>query len=214
MDLEAQMKRNPMYLLCFAAALSLSLASLAPAQSLGQALGNALNQFFNPQNEAASVDQLRSFDRFLQYHQEIATELGERPERVNDREYVEHHPELREWLERHPEAARTFSANPDEFMRDERHYRYYNQDFQSGDRNRGEMAHFDWFLDGHPEIRSDLMRRPELANRGEYLEHHPELREFLERHPEIRERLQDHPREFMDREARLDEQRNDRYERQ
>jgi hypothetical protein len=52
---------------------------------------------------------------------------------------------------------------------------------------RGEMAHFDWFLDSHPEIRSDLMEPPELASRDFYLDHHPELREFLQRHPMVRE---------------------------
>ena len=85
----------------------------------------------------------------------------------------------------------------------ERHFQTYESDFASGDTRRGELAHFDWFLDSHPEIRSDLMRRPGLALRGEYLENYPDLRAFLDRHPVVRDELRDDPRGFMDREQRL-----------
>ena len=197
------MNRSPIYALLLATALPLAFTPLARAQSVGQVLGRALNQFLNPQNEAASEEELRSFSVFMRDHPEVARDLRERPERVNDRWYLDRHPELTDWLDQHTDAAGAFRNKPDEFMAEERHFQYYSQDFESHDNRRGEMAHFDWFLDSHPEIRSELMRQPELASRDFYLDHHPELREFLQRHPMVREQLRDNPQQFMDREARF-----------
>ena len=198
------MKRSSIYALLLAAAMPLSFAPLARAQSAGQILGNALNQFLNPQNEAASEDQLRSFSYFMQNHPDVAQDLRARPDRVNDHWYLDHHPDLRQWLDHHPDAASTFRSNPDEFMTEERHFEYYNQDLASGNHRRAELAHFDWFLDSHPDIRNDLMRRPELADNDSYLDRHLELRHFLRDHPEVRQQLRDNPQAFMDREARLE----------
>jgi len=179
---------------------------LARAQSVGQALGQALGQFFSPQNEAASMDELRSFDHFMQDHPEVAHELRQRPDLVNHRDFVDGHPAFRDWLNGHPGAANAFLENPDGFMSQERHFQHYNEDFSSGDLRRGELAHFDWFLDSHPEIRHALMRHPELALSDRYLGDHPDLRAFLDRHPVVRDDLKNDPRGFMDREARLESQ--------
>ena len=180
------------------------------AQSFGEALGHAIGgafvQFASPQNESASMEQLRRFDHFLQEHPRIARELSERPGRVNDPRYRDDHPELRDWLRDHPQVADLLRENPDGFMDRERHFQQYNGDFTSGDTRRGELAHFDWFLDSHPEIRRDLMHRPELALRDEYLDHHRDLRAYLDKHPAVRQTLRDNPRDFMDREARLNSQ--------
>lgn len=198
------MKRNGIFTPLILASSILIAVPMVHAQSVGQALGQALTQFFAPQNESASMDQLRKFDHFLQDHPEIARELRQRPRLVNDRDFVDHHPVLRDWLNDHPETATAFRENPDAFMDRERHFQQYNGDFASGDTRRGELAHFDWFLDSHPEIRSDLMRRPELALHDEYLNNHPDLKVFLDRHPAVRDQLRDNPKGFMDREARLE----------
>lgn len=198
------MKPNRMFPVLVLAGSMLVLAPLAKAQSVGQQIGQALGQFFNVQNEAASEDQLRSFNHFLQNNPDTANDLWRRPELVNDRDFVENHRELRDWMHDHPDAANALRANPDAFMERERHFLYYERDFTSGDVRRGELAHFDWFLDSHPEIRHELMRRPELALRDDYLDNHPELRTFLDRHPVVREDLRNDPRGFMDREERLE----------
>lgn len=200
------MKRNQMFSLFVLALSVLMFVPVARSQSVGQVLGQSLSQFFAPQNESASMDQLRSFDHFLRNNPDTARELQQRPERVNDRDFVDHHPALRDWLRDHPEAAAAFRENPDGFMDRERHFQRYNDDFASGDERRGEMAHFDWFLDSHSEIRHDLMRRPELAQSDRYLDDHPDLKAFLDRHPIVRDKLRDDPRSFMDREARLENQ--------
>ncbi len=198
------MKTNRTFPLIVLAGSVLVVAPLTRAQSVGQALGRALGQFFSGQNETASEDQLRSFNHFLHNDPDTAAELQRRPELVNDRGFVDHHPALRDWMNSHPDAAEAFRDNPGAFMNQERHFQYYERDFASGDTRRGELAHFDWFLDSHPEIRDDLTRRPELALRANYLDNHPELRAFLDRHPVVRDELRDDPRGFMDREARLE----------
>jgi hypothetical protein len=198
------MKRNWMFPLLVLAGSALLVVPAARAQSVGQKLGNALNQFLAPQNEAASMDQLRDFNHFMQDHPEIARDLRQRPGIVNDRGYVDNHPALRDWLNDHPSAAAAFRENPDDFMARERHFDQYSNDFSSGDTRRGELAHFDWFLDSHPEVRTDLMRHPDLALSDRYEADHPELRAFLDRHPIVRDDLRNDPRGFMDREQRLE----------
>lgn len=203
------MRRNQIFPLLVLGGSTLIFVPLARAQSAGQVLGRALGQFFSVQNETASEAQLRSFDHFLQNHPDAARELRRRPERVNNPEFVNRHPALRDWLNNHREAANVFRENPDQFMDQERHFQYYDQDFVSGNTRRGELAHFDWFLDSHPAIRRDLMRRPELVQRHRYLNDHPDLRAFLDRHPIVRDELMNHPRDFMRREARLENRQNE-----
>jgi len=197
------MKRNPTLWLILVAVSTLAFGPAASAQSSGQAMGQVLNQFLGTENEAASQAELRSFNHYLQQHPDTARRLWEKPDRVNDPDFVGRHDDLREWMTNHPNAANALRENPQQFMAEERHFQSYDQDFNSGDERRGELAHFDWFLDSHPEIRQDLMSRPELATRDSYLGDHPALRNYLERHQAVRDMLRDHPREFMDREAQL-----------
>jgi hypothetical protein len=150
-----------------------------------------------------SVREFQSFDRFLHDHPWIAKKLWEKPQRVNDRDFLNDNREIKQWLEDHPAAARAFHDDPAGFMERERHFQVYGGDFRGGDDWRRSLARFDWFLDGHPDIRYDLMRQPELIDRRDYLEHHRDLREFLDRHPDLGREIQEHPREFMEREARF-----------
>ncbi len=198
------MKPNRIFAVVVLASSTLIAAPLVDAQSVGQQIGQALGSFFGVQNEAASEDQLRSFNHFLQRNPDTARDIWRRPELVNDRGFVDNHPELRDWMSNYPEAANELRANPDAFMDRERHFQYYEHDFSSGDVKRGELAHFDWFLDSHPEIRHELMRRPELALRDDYLDNHRELRAFLDSHPAVRDYLRNNPSGFMDREERLE----------
>ena len=104
----------------------------------------------------------------------------------------------------HPAAASALQSDPQEFMDRERHFEAYGSDFDSQDGRRADLARFDWFLDSNPEIRRELIKRPDLINKHEYLQHHPRLRELLEQHPGLRDELKDHPREFMDRESHFE----------
>ena len=59
-----------------------------------------------------------------------------------------------------------------------------------------ELASFDTFLDGHPEIAEQLRRNPSLVDDREYVNSHPELQTYLQDHPRVREELTENPRIF------------------
>src|SRR5713226_2474595 len=51
------------------------------------------------------------------------------------------------------------------------------------DINRTELKNFDKFLDSHPEIAEDLAKNPSLINDQDYVNKHPDLKDFLQSHP-------------------------------
>ena len=65
-------------------------------------------------------------------------------------------------------------------------------------------ATLDAFLDGHPNIDSDLQKNPSLLNNADYLTGHPDLKAFLSNHPAIQEQAVKNPRELMHREEKFD----------
>ena len=81
------------------------------------------------------------------------------------------------------------------------------------DTTRPELANFDVFLDGHPEIARQLRHDPSLINHEDFVENHPELREYLQNHPNVREELKEHPNAFMTGERRFDRHESDRPDR-
>jgi hypothetical protein len=165
--------------------------------------GTASAQRWDWNSNSAEV-QFRDFSVFLHDHPWIARKLWEKPLRVNDRGFLNGNKELEQWLDDHPVAASAFHEDPIGFMERERHFEIYGADFSAGPGIRSALARFDWFLDGHPDIRRDLMRRPQLALDSRYLDYHPELRDYLYRHPDVTTELNEHPREFMRREARYE----------
>lgn len=176
------------------------LVVVAAAVTLGMA-GSARAQGWN-WNSFSSQSQFRDFEIFMRDHPWIAKKLWEKPQRVNDMGFLNSNRELKQWLEDHPPAARAFHEDPIGFMERERHFEAYGDDFfHSGSSRRTSLARFDWFLDGHPDIRHDLIHKPRLADDRHYLDRHPELADFLYHHPEVRAEIEDNPREFMDREA-------------
>jgi hypothetical protein len=75
---------------------------------------------------------------------------------------------------------------------------------QDNDITRQEMANFDKFLDGHPEIAEQVRRNPSLLDDREYVSSHPELQTYLQDHPRVREEVKESPRAFMRDENRFD----------
>jgi len=63
---------------------------------------------------------LRSFEDYLDSHDETAQELYHNPDLINDRRFIREHRALHDWLEDHQEAAATIQANPDKFLWRER----------------------------------------------------------------------------------------------
>jgi dsDNA-binding SOS-regulon protein len=67
-----------------------------------------------------SEQDLRSFERYLDTHDETARTLYQNPDLINDRQFVRDHDALQDWLENHQEAARALRADPDRYLWRER----------------------------------------------------------------------------------------------
>ena len=75
---------------------------------------------------------------------------------------------------------------------------------RDNDTTRGELASFDQFLDGHPEIAEQLRKNPSLVNSGDFVKDHPALQTYLRDHKQVREELRENPSAFMHQENRFD----------
>jgi hypothetical protein len=138
--------------------------------------------------------ELARFDQFLDGHREIAEQLRRNPSLANNQQYLNDHPALQTYLQDHPAIQAQLTEHPDAFMQREDRY----------DRNEGQLARLDQFLDGHREIAEQLRRNPSLANNQQYLKDYPALQTYLQDHPAIQAQLTEHPDAFMQREDRYD----------
>jgi hypothetical protein len=85
-----------------------------------------------------------------------------------------------------------------------------NAPVQDNDTTRQELASFDQFLDGHPELAGQLRKDPSLVNSDEFVKQHPALQTYLQDHPAVREEIKENPKAFMHQEARYDRREDDR----
>jgi hypothetical protein len=63
---------------------------------------------------------LRSFERYLDTHDETAQILYQNPDLINNRRFIRQHEALQDWLTHHPDAAEAVQANPDRYLWRER----------------------------------------------------------------------------------------------
>src|SRR6267378_1087664 len=193
--------RNSFALITLAA-----LISVAPAGA----------QTITPQTQDSDTTrrQLAEFDRFLDAHPEVASQLRQNPALVNNPEFVENHSELQQYLQQHPEVREEIKENPNVFMNREQSYQRHDADSDRRDNDidrnrdrdttRGELASFDHFLDSHPELAEKLRQDPSLINNHRFVSHNHALRDYLKDHPEVREELKENPNAFMRQEQRFD----------
>jgi phage-related protein len=156
--------------------------------------------------------ELRNMDRFLDSHPEIAEQLKKDPSLINNREFVERHPDLQQFLQQHPGVQEEFRENPNSFMRQEQRFDQRedrdNRNFGDRDTTPRELSNTDRFLDSHPEIAEQLRKDPTLINNRKFVDKHPELHEFLQQHPGVREEFRENPNAFMRQEQRFDQREN------
>jgi hypothetical protein len=191
--------RNSFALITLAA-----LISVAPADA----------QTITPQTQDSDTTrrQLAEFDRFLDSHPEVASQLRQDPSLVNNPEFVENHSELQQYLQQHPEVREQIRENPSAFMNREQRYERHDADRRDNDNERsrdrdttrGELASFDRFLDSHPELAEKLRQDPSLINNHKFVSHNHALRDYLKDHPEVREELTENANAFMRQEQRFD----------
>jgi len=79
-----------------------------------------------------------------------------------------------------------------------------NPQDRDNDTTRGELASFDRFMDGHPEIAEQLRRDPSLVKNEDFVRDHRDLQEYLQQHPAVSEEISENPDRFMHQERRFD----------
>jgi hypothetical protein len=112
----------------FALTASLCLAKPATAQNARP----PAPQDNRPAEGDINREELARFDQFLDNHRQIGEELRRDPSLVDNREYVDNHPDLRDYFRDHPTIREEIKSHPDAFMRAEERF-----DRREDDRDRG-----------------------------------------------------------------------------
>ena len=151
--------------------------------------------------------ELARFDEFLDKHREVSEQLRKDPSLIDNREFLNNHPELEAYLHDHPGTREAIKSDPNGFMHAEDRF-----DRHEDARNREELANFDHFLDDHREIAEQVRKDPSLLDNHEFVKNHPALESYLQQHPGVRTELKENPNAFMREEDRFDrpEDRRDR----
>src|SRR5262249_57281222 len=69
---------------------------------------------------------------------------------------------------------------------------------RDGDFDRDTLhRHFGEFLNSHSEISERLARDPSLVKNHEFIESHPELKQYLNAHPDVQKELMADPHTFV-----------------
>jgi|SRR5262245_12551863 len=143
----------------------------------------------------------RSFQNYLNSHDETAQQLYRNPELLNDRRFLRNHDALNDWLEAHPDAAQALQADP---------YRYlkrgqgYTSRSDRGDAlarmNERDLRSFENYLDAHTETANSLYENPDLINDRQFVRRHDSLDNWMDNHPDAAEALRANPHKFLWRE--------------
>jgi len=147
---------------------------------------------FDRRDDDATRRELANFDGFLDKHPEIAEQLRKNPTLADNKEFLQNHPALQQFLQEHQGVREQLAQDPRVFMREED--RFDRRDRDDGDSRR----EFGGFLGSRPEIAAQLSKDPSLAKNEEYLENHPELRDYLKTHTDVQQQLAQNPQAFMD----------------
>jgi hypothetical protein len=138
---------------------------------------------------------LVDFDRFLDRHREIAEQARKDPALLENRQFVQNHPELQNFLQDNPGVRDQLRQDPNAFMRQEDQF---DRAGNGGDRDmHNRMADFGGFLGDHSDIRKDLSRNPSVVKDHEYVQNHAELNAYLNAHPDVRDDLMANPQSFV-----------------
>jgi len=163
------------------------------------------------QGDDATRQELANFDRFLDSHPEVASDIRKDPSLVNNDDFVNRHPALQTYLQDHPAVSQQIKADPNAFMRQETRYDRREDDRdRDRDINRQELAHFNQFLDTHRETAEQLRKDPSLVDNQEFVSNHLALQSYLREHPELSAQLKQNPNAFMHQEERYDRTEDDR----
>ena len=140
-----------------------------------------------------SDSDLRSWEEFLDSHEEIARELYRNPNLLKDTNYIRRNEALDDWLYSHRRAARIILASPREYAR----RRESPSSGAATPPSVEEVREFERFLDREWEIANALYREPELINSREFLRDNPSLADWFREHPRMARAVRERPRDYL-----------------
>ncbi len=156
-----------------------------------------------PSSARVSDRDLRSFDAFLDAHDETAQELYRDPNLVKNERFLRGHADLSDWLDNHPEAAAAIQANPRAAI-------WHERTTERGEReerrpaatqvSERDLSSFEDYLNTHDETAQLLYQDPELINDRRFVRNHDALHDWLEAHPDAAAAIQANPQQYLWRE--------------
>ena len=167
-----------------------------------------------------TASEITSFDKFLGEHKRISKDLGKKPARVRDTNYLKKNRDLQDYLNQHASLREELMQYPAYFMNSRNRYELRAAERTIDKRGSGsansatsmtrlsqkDLRATDRFLEKHKKINKDLEKNPSLAAEPHYLNKHKDFREFLERNPDINAAMRQDPARFM-------QNQHDRFER-
>lgn len=139
--------------------------------------------------------EVATINRFLEDHSEIAEALRKDPSQCNCEEFLKTHPEVRAYLQEHPEIRADLKENAAAFVQQGP---TYGRPDSGMDRDAaGRYASFGEILGGDADISDQLSKDPTLVKNQEYLQNHPELRDYLTAHPDVQQEMLQNPESFV-----------------
>jgi hypothetical protein len=142
----------------------------------------------------------RSFDAFLDAHDETAQELYRNPELVSNERFLKGHSELRHWLDDHPDAVEAIQADPRATLWHERSTERRAPDERratTGQLSERDLRSFEDYLDADNETAQQLYQNPALINDQRFVRDHKALHTWLKDHPDAGEAIQANPDKFL-----------------
>lgn len=157
--------------------------------------------------DSLSRGELSAFDSFMDAHPAISSQLKSNPSLINDRAYLNDHPELVTFLENNPGVQEDWRENPQAAMKqlattDAAQAKPHSS--SSDLLSRGQAEALDSFMDTHLAIAKQLQANPSLINSRDYVSDHPELAAFLQNHPDLAEDWRSNPHMGMNSLSRMD----------
>jgi hypothetical protein len=142
----------------------------------------------------------RSFERFLNEHDETAQELYRDPDLVKNERFLKGHSELRDWLDNHRDAAEAIEANPRAVIWRERTTTGREREEGRSTTARiseRDLESFNDYLDSHDETANLLYQSPELINDRQFVRNHDALNDWLRDHPDAADAIRANPHVFL-----------------
>jgi hypothetical protein len=148
------------------------------------------------QDRDADRRDVASLNRFLDDHREIAEQVRRDPSLLDNRTFVQNHPQLQAYLQENPGVRDQLRQDPNALMHQEV---AYNRDANMRDHDpmQDHMADFGGFLHNHSDIQRELSRDPSVVKDHDYMQNHTELEAYLNNHPDVRGELMSDPNRFV-----------------